>query len=103
MRADALSDANQAVQDVPGGRMKINRTVLAPLFVALVALATGGWFLQRGAGQEQRNVYENAQLFEQVLQFVSEGFVDEQDPTDLYRMAIDGMLQNLGELSSGSI
>jgi carboxyl-terminal processing protease len=95
------SDANQAVQDVPGGRMKINRTVLAPLFVALVALATGGWFLQRGAGQEQRNVYENAQLFEQVLQFVSEGFVDKQDPTELYRMAIDGMLQELGDPHTG--
>ncbi len=81
--------------------MKINRTVLAPLFVALVALATGGWFLQRGAGQEQRNVYENAQLFEQVLQYVSEGFVDEKEPSDLYRMAIDGMLEGLGDPHTG--
>jgi carboxyl-terminal processing protease len=81
--------------------MKINRTVLAPLFVALVALATGGWFLQRGAGGEQRNVYENAQLFEQVMQFVSEGFVDRKDPQDLYRMAIDGLLQELGDPHTG--
>ncbi len=77
--------------------MKINRAFLAPLLVATVALATGGWFLQRGAGQEQNNVYGNAQLFEQVLQYVSQAFVDEKQPSDLYQMAIDGMLQELGD------
>jgi carboxyl-terminal processing protease len=76
--------------------MKINRAILAPLSVAAVALATGGWFLQRGAGQE-RNVYANAQLFEQVLQYVSQAFVDEKDPSQLYQMAIDGMLEELGD------
>jgi carboxyl-terminal processing protease len=76
--------------------MKINRAILAPLSVAAVALATGGWFLQRGAGQE-RNVYANAQLFEQVLQYVSQAFVDEKDPSKLYQMAIDGMLEELGD------
>ncbi|MGD8277399.1 MAG: S41 family peptidase [Gemmatimonadota bacterium] len=76
--------------------MKTNRTVLAPIFVALVAMATGGWFLQRGVGQE-RNVYANAQLFEQVLSYVSQVFVDEEAPDSLYRMAIDGMLQELGD------
>lgn len=80
--------------------MKINRTVLAPLFVALVALATGGWFLQRSADQ-QRSVYSNAQLFEQVLQYVSEAFVDSKEPTDLYKTAIDGMLEGLGDPHTG--
>ncbi len=80
--------------------MKINRAVLAPLFVALVALATGGWFLQRSA-DGQRSVYSNAQLFEQVLQYVSEAFVDKQEATDLYRMAIDGMLEGLGDPHTG--
>lgn len=76
--------------------MKNNRAILAPILVALVAMATGGWFLQRGVGQE-RNVYANAQLFEQVLSYVSQVFVDEEQPDSLYRMAIDGMLQELGD------
>src|SRR5690606_12990128 len=60
------------------------------------AMATGGWFLQRGMGQE-RNVYANARLFEDVLQFVSQSFVDEKDSSELYRMAVDGMLEELGD------
>jgi len=76
--------------------MKINRAFLAPLLVAGVALATGGWFLQRGAGEE-RSVYANAQLFEQVLSFIQQGFVDEKQPSELYRKAIDGMIEELGD------
>ncbi|HSJ31179.1 MAG TPA: S41 family peptidase [Longimicrobiales bacterium] len=76
--------------------MKINRTILAPVLVAVTAMATGGWFLQRGMGQE-RNVYANARLFEDVLRFVSESFVDSKESSDLYRMAVDGMLEQLGD------
>lgn len=80
--------------------MKVNRAVLAPVLVALVAMATGGWFLQRDAAQE-RNIYANAQLFEQVLSFVNQVFVDEKDPSELYQMAIDGMLRELGDPHTG--
>jgi carboxyl-terminal processing protease len=59
-------------------------------------MATGGWFLQRGAGEE-RNIYASARLFEEVLRFVQEGFVDSREPGELYRMAIDGMLEELGD------
>jgi len=76
--------------------MKTNRAVLAPILVALVAMATGGWFLQRGAGQE-RSVYASEQLFQQVVSYVSQVFVEEEPPDSLYRMAIDGMLQELGD------
>lgn len=76
--------------------MKIRRTILAPVVVALGALATGGWFLQQGAGPE-RNVYANARLFEEVLRYVQEGFVDAREPGELYQMAIDGMLDELGD------
>lgn len=76
--------------------MKINRTIMAPVLVAVTAMATGGWFLQRGMGQE-RNVYANARLFEDVLRFVSESFVDEKESSELYRMAVDGMLEELGD------
>jgi carboxyl-terminal processing protease len=76
--------------------MKIKRTILAPVLVATFAMATGGWFLQRGIGQE-RNLYANARLFEDVLRFVSESFVDQKQAPELYRMAIDGMLEQLGD------
>lgn len=76
--------------------MKIKRTIMAPVLVAVTAMATGGWFLQRGVGLE-RNIYANAQLFEDVLRFVSNNFVDPKQPSELYRMAIDGMLEELGD------
>jgi carboxyl-terminal processing protease len=76
--------------------MKIKRTLMAPVLVAGIAMATGGWFLQRGIGQE-RNIYANSRLFEDVLRFVADNFVDQKQPSDLYRMAIDGMLEELGD------
>lgn len=76
--------------------MKIKRSILAPLVVALIALATGGWLLQQGTSQE-RNVYFQARLFDEVLHHIADRFVDETDTSDLYRMAIEGMLQELGD------
>src|SRR5690606_39561157 len=76
--------------------MKIKRSVLAPLFVALIAFASGGWLLQQGVSSE-RNVYATAQLFEDVLRHVSARFVDEKSSGERDRMAIDGMLEELGD------
>lgn len=76
--------------------MKIKRSILAPLVVALIALATGGWLLQQGTSQE-RNVYVQARLFEEVLHHISDRYVEETESSELYRMAIDGMLQELGD------
>ncbi len=76
--------------------MKLKRSVVAPVVVALVALATGGWFLQRGMGDGQ-NVYSEARLFEEVLHHVADRFVEPEDPSKLYHMAIEGMLQELGD------
>jgi carboxyl-terminal processing protease len=76
--------------------MKVSRNTIAPLIVAGIALVTGGWFLQRGAEQEQ-NVYYQANLFNEVLHRVSDQFVDQKDPASLYKMAIDGMLEELGD------
>ena len=75
--------------------MKVRRAILTPVVVAVVALASGGWLLQRSAGE--RNVYANARLFEDVLRRVNTSFVDPKDTGDLYRMAIDGMLEELGD------
>jgi carboxyl-terminal processing protease len=76
--------------------MKISRTTAAPLMVAAIALVTGGWFLQQGASQSD-NVYFQANLFNEVLHQVQEKFVDQKSPSDLYKMAIDGMLDKLGD------
>ncbi len=76
--------------------MRIKRSILAPLVVALIAFATGGWLLQQGVSSE-RNIYATAQLFEDVLRHVSARFVDEKQPSELYRLAIDGMLEELGD------
>jgi len=76
--------------------MRLSRNTIAPIAVAGIALVTGGWFLQRGAQQEQ-NVYYQANLFNEVLHRVSDQFVDQKDPSTLYKMAIDGMLEELGD------
>ncbi len=76
--------------------MQIKRSLIAPLIVGAIALGTGGWFLQRGAAPQQ-NVYMQARLFEEVVHHVQSDFVDEKPPSDLYRMAIDGMLHELGD------
>ncbi len=76
--------------------MRIKRSMVAPAAVAIVALVTGGWLLQQGVGQEN-NVYFQARLFDDVLHQVSDHFVEPKEPSKLYRMAIDGMLQELGD------
>ncbi|MGH7555310.1 MAG: S41 family peptidase [Longimicrobiales bacterium] len=80
--------------------MKIKRTIMTPMVVALLALATGGWLLQRGV-EPGRNVYANSRVFNEVMRYVSEGFVDQKDDSELYRMAIDGMLEQLGDPHTG--
>lgn len=74
----------------------MKRALLTPLMVALVALSTGGWFLQKGVSEE-RNVYAQARLFDEVMQVVKARFVEDQGESDLYDMAIDGLLQELGD------
>ncbi len=74
----------------------MRRSILAPLAVGGIALATGGWFLQRGVDQEQ-NVYVQEKLFDEVVNRVSDNFVDKKEPSQLYQMAIDGLLEELGD------
>jgi carboxyl-terminal processing protease len=64
--------------------------------VAVIALGSGGWLLEQGAGAQESTVYR-ARLFDEVQRLVSERYVEEIDSSDLYRMAIDGMLSELGD------
>ena len=75
--------------------MKITRGLRAPLFVALVGLVSGGWLLQQSGGDD--DVYTQARLFEDVLHHIADEYVEEKDPADLYRMAITGLLDQLGD------
>lgn len=62
--------------------------------IAVVALATGAWFLQR-ATPGTGSVYQQARLFDDVLAHVADYYVDSLDERRLYQMAIDGLLEQL--------
>ena len=72
---------------------------LAPAAVLLVAVTTGGWFLQQGVSQE-RNVYFQVRLFEEVVNHVADRFVEPVDREDLYGSAISGVLEGLEDPNS---
>ncbi|HSM34854.1 MAG TPA: S41 family peptidase [Longimicrobiales bacterium] len=74
----------------------MRKTVAMPLLVGAIALTTGGWFLQKGAADEL-NLYSQVRLFEEVVDMVSERFVDANDQDELYQMAIEGLLHELGD------
>ena len=65
-----------------------------PAMVALVACFSGGWYLQSRIGVSP-DVYQQARLFEQVLEHVRDYHVDSLPEDELYRRAIDGMLEQL--------
>ncbi|MEE9208647.1 MAG: S41 family peptidase [Gemmatimonadota bacterium] len=64
--------------------------------VAVVSFASGGWLLQQGAASQEGVLY-SAQLFEDVHRYVAERYVEEIDSSELYRMAIDGLLEEVGD------
>ncbi len=76
--------------------MRDSRSIVGPAVVLAIAFVTGGWFLQRGVGQEA-NVYVQTRLLQEVIEHVSERFVDPVDRSDLIESAIGGMLEDLGD------
>ncbi|HET7296923.1 MAG TPA: S41 family peptidase [Gemmatimonadales bacterium] len=70
------------------------RTIVMVTAAAGLALATGGWLLQREV-EPTGSVYQQARLFEDVLAHVADFYVDSIDERRLYQMAIDGMLDQL--------
>jgi carboxyl-terminal processing protease len=75
---------------------KLGRSWVPAVAVTVLALGTGGWLLQQGAGAQESTVFK-ARLLEEIHRLVSERYVEEVAPDDLYRMAIDGMLMELGD------
>ncbi len=74
--------------------MKLKRSWIPALVVALVALTSGGWLLQQGV-QDQDGAMFEARLLQQVHRIVNERYVDSIGSGKLYKMAIDGMLEEL--------
>ncbi|MBA2671375.1 MAG: S41 family peptidase [Gemmatimonadetes bacterium] len=76
--------------------MKLKRALLGPLVVALVAFVSGGWLLQRGVAGES-GAFQQARILEEVLNRISRDYVDQRPTEDLYRMAVDGLIRELGD------
>ncbi len=74
--------------------MQLKRSFWKPAAVGLIAVVSGGWLLQQGA---QGNVYLNQKMLQDVIRVVSDRFVDPVDPADLYDMAVEGLIEQLGD------
>ncbi|HEX6070238.1 MAG TPA: S41 family peptidase [Longimicrobiaceae bacterium] len=75
--------------------MKLKRTVLGPVLVAAVAFVSGGWLLQRQTSMEGARV--DSRIFDEILSRVSRDYVDEHSQDELYQMAVEGLLYELGD------
>jgi carboxyl-terminal processing protease len=76
--------------------MKLKRTVLGPVLVASVAVVSGGWLLQQGVTREN-NVFQQARIFDEVLHRISRDYVEQHPSDELYEMAVEGLLRELGD------
>lgn len=74
--------------------MQFKSSFWKPAVVGLVAITTGGWLLQQGS---QGNVYTNQRVLQEVIRTVSDRYVEEIDPAELYDLAVDGLLEQLGD------
>ena len=70
------------------------KQIVFVIVTGVLALATGGWLLQRSA-TPSGSVYQQARLFDDVLARVADFYVDSIDERQLYQMAIDGLLDQL--------
>lgn len=74
--------------------MRLERSWTTGVLVGAIALATGGWLINQGGAASGG---ESRRLLEEIHRLISARFVDEIPPEELYQMAIDGMLENLGD------
>jgi carboxyl-terminal processing protease len=64
--------------------------------VGFISFLSGGWLLQRGTSRAG-NVYQQARLFDDVVGYVADYYVDSVAVDELYDMAIDGLLDQLDD------
>lgn len=73
--------------------MKHRRPILIAL-LGFVGFLSGGWFFQ-GPNSQGNDARQRARVFESVLRYVAEYYVDSIDAGQLYDMATEGMLDQL--------
>lgn len=79
--------------------MSKGKAVAVPAAIAVVAVASGGWFLQRDVGLGA-NLYVQARVLEEVLNRIERHFVDEIDVEELYDAAIESVVRSLDDPNS---
>lgn len=79
--------------------MSKGKALVVPGAVVVLAVASGGWFLQtdRGLGT---NLYVKTRVLEEVMTRIERDFVDEIDVDELYDAALEGMVERLGDPNS---
>ena len=74
--------------------MRTDRSWTTPLVIGVIMLTSGGWLINKGG---EVGVAESRRLLAEVHRLLSDRFVDEVEPDELYQMAIDGMIEKLGD------
>lgn len=76
--------------------MKAPRSIVVPALVVVISTLTGGWFLQQGVAQDQ-NVYLQIRLLQEVVERISDLYVEPVEADALYDSAIEGVIRELGD------
>ena len=79
--------------------MKVPKTTIVPAMLVVLAVTSGGWLLQRDVGMDA-NVYFQTRLLEEVVSRIDRYFVAEVEVDDLYRAALRGVVEQLGDRNS---
>lgn len=79
--------------------MSKGKAVAVPAVIAVLAVASGGWFLQRDIGLGA-NLYVQTRLLEEVVNRIEDHFVDEIDVEELYDDALESVVLSLGDPNS---
>jgi carboxyl-terminal processing protease len=79
---------------------KVNLTILIVLLIGLVAVFSWERLSIQRVSAEDKTVYENLQVFSDVLDIVKENYVQEVENEELVEGAISGMLKTLDPHSS---
>ena len=83
-------------------KMRNPKSIFSSTIVLVVTLIAGGWFIQSGVGQSAK-VYVQSRLVQEVIEHVSEQFVDPVDRSSLIESAIQGVLEDLNDTHTSFI
>ena len=79
--------------------MRKRKSAVVPALIVLLAVTSGGWFLQSDVGLGD-NVYFQTRLLDEVVERIDRHFVDEVEVDDLYEAAISEVVGQLGDPNS---